>query len=192
MAQFQASAVTPAFDIFVVYKGTPRIGPINAKTTRADLDKHFGKENLKDSTQTVGEDGMEMATTEITKKDFAADIYWDSPKQKKIWRVTIHKKNTLWRTEDNLKVGMTAKALEKFNGKPFKFSGLGWDFGGQIESDQGPVSNLSPLTLTLGSENETAKETEKFFGDAVTPSSNDKNIEKAGIVVIAMTLYFNK
>jgi hypothetical protein len=40
-------------------------------------------------------------------------------------------------TEEGLKAGMTIEEVEKINGKPFKLSGFGWDYGGTPQSFEG-------------------------------------------------------
>lgn len=52
-----------------------------------------------------------------------------------------------WKLKNGLKIGMTIQELQKLNGGPFKFFGLGWDFGGSVLTDNKIFKNYS---MTLG------------------------------------------
>ena len=112
------------------------VGAIRATTTRADLVRLLGAGNVKDARIGVVED--ESAAGTIV---FPADpkrrleITWGGSKT--VEMVFIRGENAVWHTADGIGIGTSVSRLEKLNGKPFKFSGLGWDYGGNILDWQG-------------------------------------------------------
>jgi len=185
-----AETSTAKNDFLVVYgKMNRRAGPINSRTTRANLAALFGKTKLRNSTIVLGENGVKQPSTDILTKGAEATVVWETEARRKIVGILMSKRNSQWHTEDGIKVGTSVQELEKINGAPFKFSGLDWDDGGQIQAATGKLSALDGLSLTLQG-NSDAPGAEKFIGDQVNPMSNASGIEKAGIYVGSMTLYF--
>ena len=73
-----------------------------------------------------------------------------------------------WRSKTGLKLGMTSSELEKLNGKPFLFSGFGWDYGGSVVDWQhGDLDEkFLGVTLTEGDGNHLSEaEMDSVLGD---------------------------
>lgn len=62
-----------------------------------------------------------------------------------------------WTSRTGVKLGMTTDELEKLNGRPFAFSGFGWDYGGGVMDWKGGALEEHPIGITL-SEGENAPE----------------------------------
>jgi hypothetical protein len=94
-----------------------------------------------------------------------------------------------WFTAEGVKIGATLAELEKINGKPFTFSGFGWDYGGRVTSwEKGVIDKLN-IALNYG---DLSPELEKKIPLGDRPvSSDDKNIPREAISVtsIYMTVY---
>ena len=54
-----------------------------------------------------------------------------------------------WSSRTGVKLGMTADELEKLNGRPFAFSGFGWDYGGGVMDWKGGTLEEDAITVTL-------------------------------------------
>jgi len=128
-----------------------RVGEITSKTSLADLERLFGKANVKVGDIPGAEGAMAPGATlfpnDPSKK---LTLYWKEAKSKAqkanphIGVVVIDSPNSPWHTEAGIKVGTTLKALEKLNGHPFTLSGFDWDYGGMVLSwgDQGKLREI--------------------------------------------------
>lgn len=113
-----------------------KFGKIDSTANLEQLENLFGEKNVTDVIE-YGAEGMDSFT--VTK------IYKGSPKEIVIgWKHNkLHKEigsaeclheNAPYYTSDSLKVGSTLQKLLEVNGKPIKFYGTGWDYGGTITS----------------------------------------------------------
>jgi len=119
--------------------------PFNKDTTEADIIAAFGQENVEYKT-VPGAEGMETNATVIFPNDPAKSLtiyWWDESKRARPAAVTAQadyaadpdgmdpfKRAILWQTSEGLMIGSTVADVEAANGKPFKISGFGWDYGG--------------------------------------------------------------
>ena len=112
------------------------VGPITARFTRADLVKTFGAANVKNASIYRGE-GESVPGTVVFDKDpkRRMEITWT--KAKKVGDITISGQSSVWHTAEGITLGTTLAELQRLNGKPFKFSGFDWDYGGLIQSWEG-------------------------------------------------------
>src|SRR5262249_17585108 len=59
----------------------------------------------------------------------------------------IHGSASDWTAPHGLKLGMALEDVEKANGKPFKLSGFGWDYGGLVvDWNKGALGNVACRT----------------------------------------------
>lgn len=121
-----------------------RLGPITPNSTRADLDRFFGKANVDDQPVDSG-DGPEPATRVYSATaESALSIFWTGTKISDIMpcypESTTHCK---WHTEDGITLGSTLEKLESLNGRPFQLVMWGSDVGGNITSWR--AGKLAPL-----------------------------------------------
>ena len=126
--------------------------PFNKDTTEADLIAAFGKENVEYKT-VPGAEGMETNASVIFPNDPARQItvyWWDDDKRARPASVSVQadyaadpdgadpwKTQILWQTVEGLRIGASTADVQKANGKPFKISGFGWDYGGFAISWEG-------------------------------------------------------
>lgn len=116
-------------------------GTITAKTTLADLEKAYGKKNVKTG-QVDGPEGTTMIATTVFPKDKKKtfEVYWfDEQKHEGLAGYTISEDGV---GPGGLKVGMAIKDVETINGGPFTLSGFYWDYGGGANFSEGKLSDL--------------------------------------------------
>jgi hypothetical protein len=128
-----------------------RLGPITRTTTRADLDRLFGKSNVTDKDVDTG-NGPEPATVvdEATPADSPV-IFWNG---KQIHDVMICypdvRAGCRWHTAEGITLGTSVEKLESVNGKPFQVDPWGDDLGGSVVSWQGGKLENHKLGVILG------------------------------------------
>ena len=148
------------------------VGPITARATRADLVRLFGATNLKNATLSEAE-GETVAGSILFDRDPKRRMEVTWTKDKRVASLKFYGKTSLWHTAEGVTLGTSLARLEQLNGKPFKFSGFGWDYGGQILDWQGgklgrALKNVWP-TLDPGAEDDSNEVVGDgaFFSDAV-------------------------
>lgn len=124
-----ADEFDPADNTIVLGK---RVGLIKPNMTAADLERAYGKENIK-MEQLPGPEGEMIDGARLfSDTERELEIIWDPEKldqnKKIVFDVRII--GTAWKFENGLKVGMGIEEVEKINGKPFKIAGFSWDYGG--------------------------------------------------------------
>jgi hypothetical protein len=117
-------------------------GSINARTTREDLVRLYGAENVVDGDVDVGEGDTEPGTVLFPNDpERTVEILWqDHDKKANPSRVTISGKTSRWHAVHGISLGTSYTELERLNGKPFPVSWgtdqdsvvLSWN-GGQLE-----------------------------------------------------------
>ena len=118
-----------------------RVGPITAKTTRADLVRFFGEKNVEDAEIVVSDGGREPGTLVFGgQPDASLAILWadDSPDARVRSLIVCYgselPEKCRWHTEDAVSFGTTLKTLERLNGRKFKLNGFDWGYGGLVTS----------------------------------------------------------
>lgn len=97
-----------------------------------------------------------------------------------------------WSSEMGVKIGTTTDELEKLNGKPFVFSGFGWDYGGGIMDWKGGKLGIEGIGIALTEDlavNEIPeKEYEQILGDQDVRSDHPV-VKKVQPKVYRITVY---
>lgn len=126
------------------------VGPITAKTTRADLVKAFGAANVKDARIHLGE-GETTPGVIVYPKDPKRRLEITWVKSRRVGDIRFSGRSSVWHTADGITLGTTLAQLQKLNGVPFKFTGFGWDYGGTVLSwEKGKLeTSLKDVWLTL-------------------------------------------
>lgn len=133
-------------------------GPIQATTTEADLRRLFGQGNL--SYEVIPRiDNMEERGTVL----FGADplrramvIWRDDRRRAGVERVIVTGNG--WQARDGLRVGSPINDVERANGRPFKLSGFGSDYGSHATDWRGgrldPPQHGCRTIIELGEDHE--------------------------------------
>lgn len=111
-------------------------GPITATTDFESLKKIYGDGNVKDERICGPECIDSLDVTKVYPGDSKEIIiYWkDSAYHKAIGLIQSYQDGAPYHAANGLKAGSTMKDLLRINGKKIRFSGFGWDYGGNIIS----------------------------------------------------------
>lgn len=93
---------------------------------------------------------------------------------------------TEWRSPDGLTLGTTLAEVERMNGKPFKLTGFGWDYGGRVTDWQGGQLAGKGLSFVFQPAGATD---EKFLGDVII-DSNDSLLAGDSVSVVTIEMRF--
>jgi hypothetical protein len=172
-----------------------RVGPVNAKTVRADVEKLFPQATVKDDELELDEGFVLPATfVDREKRPQSLAIVWtgktpDShPKQVFICRGR-GRGECKWHATapggGDIAFGTKMLDLETMNGQPFTVHGFGWGYGGNIESwDGGKLGKFDcGNSLSLGVDGQrdregefttkiTSEERDSFSGNRPIPTTN--------------------
>jgi len=179
-----------------------RVGPVNAQTTRAELDRLFGKDFVKDGDVGVGEGETEPGT--IVNGDDpsrALAILWRKPLSRVPSTVRIcyelRQGPCRWQATSGITYGTTLKELERLNGRPFRLMGFAWDYEGTVMSWQGglleaKLKGCGRLMLRLRPDSQSIERPEwrQVLG-AREYSSGHPAMQKMNLLVYDMLLDFS-
>lgn len=167
----------------------------------AGLKEKFGNDHISYDTIWGAEGSFTMGTYIDQGTDDEVEIYWeDSLNRSGIASASVHaqwqengdyKYNSKWISASGVKLGMTTDELEKLNGKPFTFSGFGWDYGGGIMSwNDGKLEKFGiGVTLTDGMDDKVSdEELNEILGDQEV-SSDNAVVKKTQPRVNAISVY---
>ena len=158
----------------------------------ARIVKMFGAANV-EYTKIDGAEGETMMATVIFGKDAKRrlEIVWKDEKARKNPFVMAKGKDSEWKTEDGIGGGASVEEIEKQNGKPFKLSGFGWDFGGNVTNlNGGALAKRNGgcfLGITFDPGDVANPALDKVSGDTEF-SSSDRNIRAVKPVVSQITI----
>lgn len=109
-------------------------GNVKANSSEARLIAMLGAENVVRDSVYIGEGYYEKGTTLFKGTPDEAQILWkDTVNYANPTSLMIRSaqgKPGQWLVDNGVVMGMSLKEVEKINGKPFKISGFGWDYGG--------------------------------------------------------------
>lgn len=122
-----------------------------------------------------------------------AIIYWkDSAYHQKIAFITSYSEGASWHTADSLKIGSAVSNLLRLNGKPIKFYGFGWDYGGSIISYNAGRFEKSSVDFELDKRYQENDTSMALLGDVEFSSDSpdvQKEIDKIVIRKISLSFY---
>ena len=160
---------TPKND-YVIIPGQ-RVGPLKAvAATENDLVLAFGAQKVVAMPVYIGE-GMEMPGYKVypdTPNELEVVYDPDQAADKPAFLRVGHPRSK-WKTNTGVKIGISLQKLEALNGKPFMFSGFGWDYGGRVTNWNGGNFDAN-LMITLENLSENAPEA--LFGEQEISSDN--------------------
>lgn len=130
-----------------------RIGPVHRTSTLASLQAALGRNQAIADALDVGE-GVVIPGVTLFPRDSLrrALVYWsDTLGFTRPTTVVIRSPGTRWRFPGGLTIGTTLARLEELNGRPFRFSGFGWDYGGRAAGfEGGRLARLLGDGMSLG------------------------------------------
>lgn len=126
--------------------------------SEAELIEFFGKENVIYDTVYGAEGEESMATILFPKSPDQVEIAWKNEEERKgVGSITHYAfydnendrliNSSRWKTASGISLGTTLTMLNELNGKPFIFTGFGWDYGGTITNWQG--GNLENFNMSV-------------------------------------------
>ena len=142
LAVLFVGAATPSFgqgdsDAWLIQTNGKK-GSICAQTTREDLVRLYGAENVIDQAVDAGEGDTETGTVLFPHdpKRMIEILWQDRDKKRNPNRVTISGRASLWHAIHGISLGTSYSDLERLNGKPFPVS-WGTDQGSVVLSWKG-------------------------------------------------------
>lgn len=144
-------------------------GPITAGTTREQLVKIYGADNVADTEFPIGEGETVPATVVFPGTAREATVIW-SPgnNSKKVDRVVIT--GDEWSLPEGIRHGDALEAVEEINGGPFMIYGFGWDYGGVGYFKGGQLDRKVQIWFRPGMEE--GPDYEKVLGDSLFNSAD--------------------
>lgn len=102
--------------------------------------------------------------------------------------ILIRQPGSNWSTKEGIKIGTKLDELVKINGSPIRFTGFGWDYGGNVmDFGSGKLSEYEGrLGIELG-EPDDIDGLNEFMGDTECSTSNKKILGK-GVKVVEMSI----
>ena len=132
-----------------------RAGRIEPFSTIDDIIRLYGADNVERKV-IPGPEGIGRFDISVIFPQTANElfIYWDKNDYGKrpSW-VSIRKPTSEWKTLYGIKIGTSLSELNQLNGRPFKFLGFNWDYGGSVKRDWegGVLVATLPASLVLRS-----------------------------------------
>jgi len=139
-------------------------GAITQSTGFEGLKKIYGTANVKDDISS-GAEGVDTipVTVVYPESNKTFTIYWkDGNYHKAIAMIETFGEKNPYITSSSVKVGSPLQKLLQMNGKKIKFSGLGWDYGGIIQSYNGGKLEKSNISYNLDSKGDISQQ---LYGD---------------------------
>ncbi|MGH8082990.1 MAG: hypothetical protein ACREP7_20600 [Lysobacter sp.] len=126
-------ALAPVADYVLPGALAPDLGP-------EQLRQLFGAANVSIDDHLPGSEGDEYRGVVLYPKDSTrrAYVYFqDAQKLRGLSTVSILDRDTRWRLDTGIAMAMPLAELARLNGKPIRFGGLGWDYGGNVNDWNG-------------------------------------------------------
>jgi|KBSSwiStaDraftv2_1062776.scaffolds.fasta_scaffold529795_2 hypothetical protein len=153
-------------------------GPIQGKTSLADLIRLFGKDNVRE-TRIEGAEGETYPGAIVFPNDplKKLKLIWKDDVKNAIAEASVEGEKSVWKTAEGVTLGTTLRELNALNGRAFTVSGFGWDYGGRVLSWNGgalapPFPKAFSLQLSPNpAKPEGQKNAPAVTGDKALPSS---------------------
>ena len=144
-----ADEFDPADNTIVLGK---RVGLIKPGMTSTDIERAYGKKNLK-LQKLPGAEGEEIEGAKLfAETDRELEIVWDPENEKTKVVFDIRVIGKAWKFDNGLKSGMTVEEVEKINGKPFQIAGFSWDYGGYANFIGGKLDAKASIRFSPSSD----------------------------------------
>lgn len=156
----------------------------------AELIRVYGNEYVTYDTMWGAEGFFTMGTILKTEPATHVEITWsDSGKKQGIISVTLVSdgdffadtlENGLWKSRTGVYIGMSVNDLQKVNGRPFTFSGFGWDYGGGVMRWEGGALEGKGLAVQLAEGPQAPEVSESEYNQVIgdIPVTSDNLVVK--------------
>lgn len=132
-ASSQAPALAPVTDYILP-------GALASDTGLEQLRQLFGPSNVSIDEQLLDDEGEPFRGVVLFADDPGrrAQLHFSDPAQLRgLYYVSVREAGSRWRLDNGLRVGMSLAELVRLNGRPIRFSGFGWDYGGTVTAWNG-------------------------------------------------------
>jgi hypothetical protein len=176
-----------AMNDFLITPGTSA-GRVKLGSKKQDVEQIFGAQFIKEGDIFFPE-GLSAKGFYIFKDDAQELQCVTDEKTGAIETILIRQPAASWATAEGIKIGARLDELLKMNEKPIRFTGFGWDYGGNICSfNGGKLAGLEgKLSINLG-EPDDINGLEEFLGDTECSTTNKKILGK-GVKVAEISIY---
>jgi hypothetical protein len=151
-----------------------------------ELISRYGKNNVSYDTIWGAEGFYTMGTVVKVDEHSRVEVMWaDEAKRETMISATLVSNGDYygdkiqsgkWKSCTGVALGMSLEELQNINGRPFQFSGFGWDYGGGVISWEGGTLEDKGLAIQLsegsGSDELTLEENTSVLGDVPVMSDN--------------------
>jgi hypothetical protein len=121
----------PDYDL--TFEPGQRVGAITATTDSAALYESYGADQVRDTAVYVGEGMTQPGAIIFPGRPEELALTWVSEARRRPEVVFIRRPDAPWTSrESGVHIGTTLEELEQLNGRPFTFSGFGWDYAGTV------------------------------------------------------------
>ncbi|HXH01568.1 MAG TPA: hypothetical protein VNI56_05215 [Xanthomonadaceae bacterium] len=127
-------------------------GPFSRDTSLADLESRFGTANVK-VTELPGAEGETYRGVLLYPDDPSRRAYvtfHDEKAMRSLARVAVEETGSRWTLDNGVRTRMSFADLRRINGKPFRFYGFDWDYGGSVDSWNGGSMGADNAAMTRG------------------------------------------
>ncbi len=126
-----------------------------ADDTHETLARRYGARNVTADSILVGEGFFEPGTVLFASDSLRrAEVVWRDTTLKRnprvVWARGSREGVTAWQTRDGISLQTELRTIESLNGKPFRLTGFGWDYGGTVMSwEQGRLERYSSAVCDI-------------------------------------------
>jgi len=186
-----AETRTPVQDAarFLVIPGE-QVGDMTATTSREDLARLFGEDNLTDEEVHVGEGFFEQGTRVNLDEGRSFTVLWSDESRTAITEVRDF--GPAWKLPEGIGIGTRFATLQDVLGS-FQLHGFGWDYGGTLSLDGTSLEGYADsLVLRVGPASEVAPSdySDAIMGDQLLSDSNP-DLRSLDLQVREMIVYLN-
>lgn len=146
-------------------------GDFTGELAKADLMRLLGKNRIMERPFYLGEGESAPGLVLYPDSPEEVEVLLDEDNLPIMYR--IQEEGSEWATAEGLKVGSSLADLEKINGKPFKFTGFDWDYGGTVTNWNGGNFADKDFLVVLGYDADTAQ----FAEEDLSQLMGDQEIE---------------
>jgi hypothetical protein len=116
-----------------------RVCAITPQTSESELQKIYGRKNVRGAEVDVGEGEHEPgAVIYPDNPTKTIEVIWkDAHEKRRPKQVRLTGENSVCRTRQGISLGTRLKELERINGRPFELTGFSYDLAGTVVSWEG-------------------------------------------------------